>query len=651
MLVAALGLVAADVLQDSIERRARDRLVDQGRTIAVGLVAPALGTADLTAGRGLPFWRYDDVNRAVLQGLADLPVHGVSVRAPDGTVVYDDRAGLVGTRPAVDDGLRAALDGQVAATLEPAGDVPPGAEDPGDVLEVVVPVRRTVGGAPGTVVAAVEVSLPYGPTQQMVREDVMRLLTVLGVGLVVLWVSLWHLVRRAARRLREQHEHTEWLARHDPLTGLANRVRFGEEVDRAVRTGRTASLLVLDLNRFRDVNDTFGHVVGDAVLAGTAQRLAGAVGPQDVVARLGGDEFAVLVPDDEDGGRAERIADRVVRDVTATPFLVDELALDLDVCVGIARMPRDAEDVDSLVRCAEAALHEAKRDQVAVRRFRADMGDTAADRLVLFGDLRRAIVVGDIDVHLQPSVELATGRVVALEALARWHHPERGPVPPDVFVPLAEQTGLVPGLTRHVLRRSLAALVAVREHVPGLGVAVNLSALDLVDPGLCDTALEVCREHGVSPRDVEFEITETSAMRDRDRSLRVLGELRDAGFSLAIDDYGTGHSSLAYLRSLPVTTIKIDRAFLVGLDDPDNEAIVRSTVGLGTSLGLRVVAEGVEDERAHRLLREMGCHHAQGYWFGRPVPARRVPAAVAEVHARTGVTTLGPVGTEWSRVE
>ncbi len=436
---------------------------------------------------------------------------------------------------------------------------------------------------------------------------------------------------RRAAELELRHR-----ARHDVLTGLLSRSALIEQIDAAAATARPAVVLV-DLDRFKEVNDTLGHRVGDALLRSVADRLRSLVRDDTALARLGADEFVLLLPDC-DPWDAEQAAQRALLAIRR-PFPVEGLVLEIDASCGVAA---DGDTAAELLRYADVAVHAAKADHLGVVVHRPALDADALASLWVFGDLRRAIRDSDLLVHYQPKVAVPDGRVVGVEALVRWPHPERGMVPPTLFVPVAEQTGLIRPLTEAVLGRALADCAGWRRQGHDLTVAVNLSARSLLDESLPERVAGLLRANDLPASSLELEITESAAMKDPGRALDVLHGLRRLGVGLSVDDYGTGHPSLAYLTRLPVGTLKIDRSFVQTMElDPSDRTIVRSTIELAHSLGLRVVAEGVETHATWADLARLGCDEAQGYWLARPGPADGVPAVVSGIEQRLAL----PAGT------
>jgi diguanylate cyclase (GGDEF)-like protein len=441
--------------------------------------------------------------------------------------------------------------------------------------------------------------------------------------------DLGHAFDRMAERLQHSVEALTHQALSDTLTTLPNRVLLHQRLSRAIASGDDLALLIIDLDHFKEVNDTLGHPSGDALLQQLAARLRDAVRKSDTIARLGGDEFAIVLPGASQK-EAFAIAESLLTVITR-PFELNERSVSIGASVGIAVLPQHGPDADTLLRCADVAMYVAKRSGQGVAVYSPEQDQHSLSRLVLIADLREAIDRDELTLAFQPLVDCREQRAVGVEALVRWSHPKHGLIPPDQFVPLAEQTGLITRMSRWVLRS------AVRQHCEWrrvglcIPVSVNLSMRDLHDPGLPDSVRALLEEFGAGAESLRVEITESSLMLDPRRALQTLVQLREFGVQASIDDFGTGYSSLAYLKQLPAQELKIDRSFVRDLSVDDNDlAIVRSTIDLAHNLGLSVVAEGVEDEHTDVLLRRFGCDKAQGYLFSRPLPGEQLTAWLLE---------------------
>jgi diguanylate cyclase (GGDEF)-like protein/PAS domain S-box-containing protein len=414
-------------------------------------------------------------------------------------------------------------------------------------------------------------------------------------------------------------------ALHDALTDLPNRTLFHESLQQAIlnaqRYKKPLALLLLDLDRFREINDTFGHHWGDTLLQQVGERLRGALRKSDPISRLGGDEFAVLLPNTGDQSGATRAATRILN-VLERAFVVEGHTLNVGASIGIALFPEHGEDLDTLMRRADIAMYAAKRTSGGFAFYQPEQDHHSPDRLLLVGELRQAIENDHLVLHYQPKACFETGRIAHVEALVRWRHPQRGLVPPDQFIPLAEQTGLIRPLCLWVLNAALRQCAHWRDEGIKLHVAVNLSMRNLHDPHLPDAIMKILSQWRLDPTWLEVEITESALAADPTRALEILTRLSDIGVRISIDDFGTGYSSLAYLKRLPADEIKIDKSFVLGMAADENDAaIVRSTIDLGHNLGLKVVAEGIEDQATWDLLESWGCDFAQGYFLSRPLPA------------------------------
>ncbi|MDX6198676.1 MAG: hypothetical protein QOJ79_1827 [Actinomycetota bacterium] len=454
-----------------------------------------------------------------------------------------------------------------------------------------------------------------GPVKLNARERHVLRTYAHAVSTTVLNAGLYDDVR--AEALRHAYE-----ASHDPLTGLANRVLLQDETRKAIAgtEGTSTALLLLDLDHFKEINDTLGHAAGDFLLQRVADRLCTVAGPSRLVSRLGGDEFAVLVTGLASPSDAEPLADSLLR-VLAEPVEFEGLRLSVEGSLGVACHPHDAADADELFRRADVAMYQAKTDRGSWVRYDPVRDDSSVYRLALVAELRSALETDQIVAHFQPQADLATGHIVGAEALARWQHPTRGLLPPMEFVGVTEQSGLVRPFTLRILELAVAECVTWQRIGRPVTVAVNLAARSLLDRQLPDDVASILKRHGLPASCLVLEITETTATSELDVVEEILGALRRIGVGISVDDFGTGYSSLAFLQRTAVNELKVDRSFVAGMLESDNDmALVRATVQLAHSLGARAVAEGVEDGALAAALRGLGCDMAQGYWLSRPVP-------------------------------
>ncbi|MEZ0111224.1 diguanylate cyclase (GGDEF)-like protein [Catenulispora sp. EB89] len=476
--------------------------------------------------------------------------------------------------------------------------------------------------------------------------------------LIVLFIPVLLVFYRSALAFDE----SEWQSLHDPLTALPNRKALRRQAEIMLGTvpaagddgpsslyssGRTPAavavphgkigLFLLDLDRFKEVNDTLGHAAGDELIREVAQRLSAAVRAEDMVARLGGDEFAVLLPGLPDVEAAQQLAQRLL-DAVAVPYRLHGFNLDVEASLGIALHPDDASHYDVLLRHADVAMYEAKRGKTGYVRYDPAKDRNSPDRLALLSDLREALDAGRIEVHYQPQASFKDGRVVGVEALARWRHDVRGAIPPETFVKLAENSGLMARLTEYILDISLRQAALWWRNGYGVPIAVNVSLRDIESPHFVEMVERKLAQHRVRPEALRLEVAERVLVGDAQSVRAALIGLSKLGVRLSLDNFGTGYASLLTLRRLPFDEIKIDRSFVGGIGfDADDAAIVRSTIDLAHSLGLRVVAEGVEDPATWSTLEDYGCDEAQGWLVAKALPASEICAVLAQ-----GVPSAAP---------
>jgi diguanylate cyclase (GGDEF)-like protein len=655
VLTIAVGWLLASVLSDSIAERARQQAEWTAIvTVRLGL-QPQLTPEDLAEGfDGRRLAAVEDAVEAAkanLQGggrLDDLDPVELKIFNRERTIVYSDEEDAIGTVSRSDE-LDAVLAGEVASGFSHSADDGSGSEDGERVfLEVYVPVQYAGSATPD---GAMELYLPYAPVAAAVADDVRTLTLTLVIGLTLFYAVLFRVIASASRRLQQQSEalrssaeRDRHQATHDSLTGLPNWVLLRDRLERslaaATRSSGEAALLLIDLDRFKEINDTLGHTYGDRLLCQVGPRLQSVLRDGDTVARLGGDEFAVLLPSVEGEDEARAVAARL-GEALHRAFDVDGVILDVEASIGIALSPWHGSDSEELLRNADIAMYVAKDMKAGAVVFTPEEHLSAPTRLTVLGDLRRALDGEDeLFLHYQPKYTLDGGRIEGVEALLRWQHPLLGLVPPGEFIPVAEGTGIILRLTDRVLALALAQLRRWLDSGHVVPVAVNLSTRCLLDAGLPDMVQRMLAEHDVPAALLRLEVTESAVMGDAARCMEVLQRLHDLGVRLSIDDFGTGYSSMAYLRRLPVDELKIDRSFVLGMTTTQQDAVlVRTAIDLGHNLGLTVVAEGVEGQEHADALRALGCDVAQGYHYARPM----LPAQLSQLLDRVG-TVHGPHG-------
>jgi diguanylate cyclase (GGDEF)-like protein len=477
------------------------------------------------------------------------------------------------------------------------------------------------------------VLLALSPIAVVVAERSLVLVPLLALPMALVYTSA---------TISAEKEYKSHQATHDGLTGLPNRTLFYERVEQAIessrRGNRKAALMLIDLDRFKEVNDSLGHHIGDLLLEKIGVRLRDAMRKGDTVARMGGDEFAVVISDisgvEDAGHAAARFLESLERPIELEEVAQD-LTLDVEGSIGVVICPDDGTDVDTLMQRADVAMYTAKEVHNGYEFYSTERDQNTPKQLALLGELRKAMEDDELILSFQPKVAMDTGLVTGVEALLRWHHPKRGLISPDEFIPQAERTGLIHALTRYTIEKSLDQLREWRAAGLHMNVAVNLSRPNLINLQFPTEIAQLLRDRGVPPSNLELEITESSVMADPLRARVVLAKLSDQGILLSLDDFGAGYSSLAHLKRMPVDQIKIDKSFVIGMLTNDNDrVIVRSIVDLGRNLGLSVVAEGVESAATWEALMAMGCDMAQGYWLGEPMAAGDVLQRIRELEVK-----------------
>ena len=628
-----LGVVLATNLKSQANQRAVVSATSAAEVVARLGIQPYLSPTDLSV--GLAPDRLTALDQALRSGLLNgKDVVRIKIWNRDLRVVYSDDSGLIGRSFPPSDELESALRGQSEAEVSHLKNAE-NARDRryGELLEVYVPLQFSATGPPA---GAFELYLPYRPIAAAVNREIRTTFLLLLAGLFVLYVALLR-IGRDSLSLRRRAAESEHLALHDPLTALANRVLFRDRLEHAVaqrsHDGPHVSVLFLDVDDFKNVNDRLGHQIGDELLVAIAERLREVVRPADTVARLGGDEFAILLEQTPDRTSATRVAERIMS-ALRTPFALAGEKLYVKASVGIAYRSAQ-EDADELLRDADVAMYWAKSaGKGRYEFFEPAMHESVRECLELDTALRRALECHEFSLQYQPIVELATGAVVSVEALVRWNHPDRGLLYPADFLARAEETGLIVPLGRWVLEQACQQVRFWQTTQPSraeLKVNVNLSMTELQSPSLVREVAEALRRSELEPGCLVLEVTESTAMEDIEATVDRLQELKGLGVHLVIDDFGTGYSSLSYLRKLPITGIKIDKSFVddVGLE-PEQSTLAKAIITLGLSLDLQVVAEGIEHPTQTAELNALGCRLGQGYHFARPLDEEAMGALLRE---------------------
>ncbi len=634
--IVLLGLVLAHTLRNQVRDRSLANARDTAEVVSQTAIQVHVSPREVKDGLGSR--QYRALDNQVRNTQIGTRVSRIKLWNRDGRVVYSDDRKIVNHRFPASDELEAALAGQVVSEVSAATKAENTEErGHGRLLEVYVPVEFEGVAVPA---GAFEIYLPYEPIAAAINRDTRRLYLILFGGLALLYAALFRIVAAASRRLRRNAAENRHQALHDALTDLPNRTLFHDRIGQALRHARRdraiGAVLLIDLDRFKEVNDTLGHQKGDSLLKEIGIRLRETLRESDTIARLGGDEFGVLLPGLGNSAGATEAAQKI-RASLEQDFLIDELPVHIDASVGIALYPQHGGDVDILLQHADVAMYEAKRTHSGYEIYSVEHDPYNPVRLAMVGELRKALEANEVLLHYQPKVDLESGRVVGAEALVRWQHPTRGLILPLEFVPMAERTGLIRPLSRYVLNVALAQAREWCDAGLDLKVSVNLSARNLLDPGLPEDVSRLLAKWRVPAALLELEITESTMMVDPDGAMQVLSHLHAMGIALSIDDFGTGYSSLAYLKDLPVDELKIDRTFVTHMASNKGDAfIVRSAIDLAHNLRLQVVAEGVEDEHTMNELAELGCNIAQGFHIARPLPPREFTTWLAD---RGGVAT------------
>ncbi len=607
----ALGLLAAGIailviVNHAYAREAQRQANEHARFTVASVLGEKLRPGDFRA--GLTARRRSQLRLLTSEGALGVDTLAATLYSRGGGITFTSSARR-GVDPALDE-VRQALTGNVVSHVSstPAG----------RTVNTFLPIRSSGGRTIGVI----RLDRDYGPIEAAARRSSLVVAAVFEVLLLLLCALLVPVLARSAARMRRHVHELDYVATHDELTGLPNRLGFQRQLDAAVAGKGEAALLLFDLDDFHEINNALGSSGADTLLVEIAQRLLAHTGDGHV-GRLGEDEFGILLATNDPVHAAD--CGQRLHDALARPMTVRGVRIGIEPRIGITLLPDHGVDRDQILRRADIALTSAKEENVIVRIY--DPSDDVADRgrLELTAELREALRTGQLVVHYQPQADLTTRAIRGIEALVRWEHPTRGTLLPDTFIPQAERAGLITEIDRYVLRQAITDWITLRAEGVVVDLAVNLSPIDLLDAGFADQLDDLLRRHDLPAEHLVLEITERTLVRDERRTHDGLHRLSATGVRLAIDDFGTGYSSLAYLYKLPVRQVKLDRTFIASVpNDPSVDAIVRATVELAHTLNATVVAEGVETAAQWAHLEALRCDIAQGFFIGRPAPAAEV---------------------------
>jgi diguanylate cyclase (GGDEF)-like protein len=626
--VGALGAVLVHGYRQETVADGVRQGVSQAAVIKEMAIIPALREVDLGEELSAEV-------RQRLQSATELAVYNgsvlrVRVYRMDGRIVFSDDGSAGNVADADRYAFRRAADGraEVAIVPDPYG-------GPDRAVHVLAPI---IANASGRATGVLELYLPYGAIAEAARDRTDRTLKWLAVCLAGLYAVLALIAWYTTRALRLQAARREYEALHDSLTGLANRKLFRARAADAiarVRRGESGAVVLIDLDHFKEVNDTLGHHAGDELLRVVAQRLADLLRTDDTIARLGGDEFGLVLPRIGDPDLVRELLARVYGRL-GEEFMLGPAPMAVEASFGVALYPAHGDDVESLLQHADAAMYQAKRGRTGIAFYAAEDTPQISHRLVLQSELRHALERDELLLHYQPKIDLRDGRIRGVEALVRWAHPTRGLLGPGHFLPTVEQSGLIGPMTDWVLRRALADQAAWSTVGVEWPVAVNVSARNLESPDFPATVAALLAERDAAPGGLHLEITETAVAADADIATTSVRALAALGVAVSIDDFGTGYTSISQLRHLPIAEVKVDRTFVKDLErDSQDRAIVRSVIELAHGIGATVTAEGVEHTFEADWLARAGCDLAQGYLFAKPAPWTDLVTAYGKINLET----------------
>lgn len=613
--VLLIGLVLGVSYRSEATRRGLAQGQSEAVILAESAIEPLLNGQPLA--KGLTPLELTRMHALATEMVTNRSIQRLRLRDLRGNVIFSDDGS--GFHQAIEDEALDAAHGRTVVLLTHLNS---DSVDSGKVrgLSVEVYLPLYVGAASNRV-GVLEIYLPYTPISEDVSASIHSLYRNLALSLALLYLIVFGISFWVGRRLRRQVRVNRFQAEHDALTGLPNRAHFrvlGEtELRAGGRGGRCTTIAVIDLDRFKEVNDTLGHQNGDLLLTMLAERIAQEVQPPHIVARFGGDEFGVILSDAD----APYDALCQLREVIQNEVIVRGLPLSVEASIGFAVAPIDGTSIDDLLQLADMAMYVAKNERSGVAGYDVSQNHYDASQLTLVAELRHAMASDQLVLHYQPKIDLRDHRVSGVEALVRWQHPDQGLIFPDRFIPLVEQTDLIDELSLWVIAQALKDLHEFSTYDPDFHVAVNVSVRNLGRIGFAAQVLSALRDAHVEPQRLTVEVTETALMADSARTADSLTQMSDAGVRISIDDFGSGQTSLGMLAVLPIAELKIDRSFVQEVQSvPEHAAIVRSMVELGHQLGLGVVAEGVETQMELSVVASTGCDVVQGYHFARPMP-------------------------------
>ncbi len=612
--IALLGVGLAHQYRTQMDKRALDQAATEAEAIANAGIEPVVGGRDLKLG-------LTPTERAQLAATTEPLLRSGNVlrlrlRDATGAVEFDAAQPNAAPHQDTDDEVEEAAGGDVVRQLTrlDADEVDGGHESGARAVEAYLPIH--VGGGNQRVVGVLEIYLPYAPLARSFAASNHAMLLMVILGLLALWLILSAISWSVTKRLRKSAAANEYQALHDLLTGLPNRALFADRADHAIasarRTVTPVGIAIVDLDRFKEVNDTLGHHNGDAYLCEISRRLVGVLRPGDTIARLGGDEFGLVLPG-VDASTSLVVLERI-QQALAVDIELEGIPVTSEASIGVAFWPVDGDSTAELLQCADLAMYAAKEGRETVVAYAPDLAQFSPIRLALISQLRRAISADELVLHYQPKLDLRTNRITSVEALLRWQHPTRGLLPPSEFLDVAESTGLIDPLTDWVLAHAIEQIAQWRREGLDLGVAVNVSGRNLRNDSLATTVEGLLEHNKVDARLLKIEITETALIADPVRAAAMLRRLCVLGVGISLDDFGRGYTSLSQLGTLPLRELKIDASFVSSmLTNASHRTIVNTVIDLGHNLALEVVAEGAETDDIVQALSDLGCDTAQGW--------------------------------------